>query len=381
MPNKPTNSPDKPIDLDTLDFEAAFDSLVDVDDRRNDPAPMDLTVDPVATPDDEKVDEDESTETTDVADEETTDESEDTAAEDSKETDEVTEDDADDDTEEQTLSAELAQRLGIETDSDFEDSVDGLVDMTREAAVQIAEQQLGTLFNELPDVQQFMQYRLEGGDPSQYFETMFPRDDYEKLDIGEDDTSLQERIVRKAFQVMGRDDEDITDTLSEFKSSGILHSQAQKALKSLTKHQATQKAKLLEDQATASKQAATDAAAYVKEVKETIASSTDFRGIIVSEKEKDEFTKYVSDPIAGEGGKSQFHIDMETAPTDVLLAIAALLRKDFNLDGIVSRRAKSLKAQELRDRLTKQRNDARNRGDDRGEEFVPANVAKLDLIL
>ena len=385
------------IDFNEMDLETAWDQLSDP--GSDEKADLDkLTLDKKKEDDEKKEDdgdqakEDKSSDDDTGDDDKKTDDDDDKSTDDDNKSDDDKVDDkasdnddksSDDDTDdgaEETLVDELRTRLGIETDASFEDNVDGLVELSREAAGQLAEQQLTTLFAEYPDIEEYMQFRLQGGDANLFFETMYPTEDYATLTVGEDDTPLQERLVRKALVAMGNEEEDIASAIEEYKTSGILHSQAQRSLKGLIKHQSREKEQLTQRQQGVADQEAKDQEAHLKEVNDTIKNSADFHGIVVSEKDKAEFATYVSTPV--QNGQSQFQIDMQEAPTDIYLAIAALMKRKFNLDGIVTRKAKSLNASNMRERLKNNSQEKlRSQEDgDKGHTDI-VNVGDLNLSL
>ena len=366
---KPKDSEIEVIDFAELDLEKAFDDLAltptDRSKDTNDLGDLDLPAD-----EEPEVIADNSD---DVKDETTN-------------TQKDSEEDSDDNLDKETKDAvdlslvdELIQRLGLETDQAFDDNVDGLVSLAREASVQLAEQQLSTLFTEYPDLELYTQFRLNGGASELFFETMYPSEDYSTLIVGEDDTQLQERLVRKALVAMGQDEDDIKAAIAEFKASDILHSQAQRSLKGLVKRQSSEKEQLVKSQAQLAAQEAKDQDAYLKTVKDTITKSSDFRGVVVSEKDKGEFHSYVSNPV--KNGQSQFQLDMEEAPMDIYLAIAALMKNGFDLSGIITRRATTLEAGKLRDRLKKNQDKLRSQSDDGKGLKLEVNADDLDLQL
>ncbi len=383
------------IDFNEVDLETAWDQLSDpgsdektdldklsLDDKKEDDEKDEADDDQA---DDDKSSDDESADNDDdktgdndsVDDDKESDDTDDDKAGDDKDS---TDDDDGDGEKEETLVDELRTRLGIETENTFDDDVDGLVELAREAAGQLAEQQLTTLFGEYPDIEQYMQFRLNGGTANSFFETMYPTEDYATLTVGEDDAPLQERLVRKALIAMGHEEEDVSAAIDEYKTSGILHSQAQRSLKGLIKHQSREKEQLIEQQNSVASQDAKDQEAYLKEVQELIDTSADFHGIVISEKEKGSFANYVSTPV--QNGQSQFQIDMQEAPTDIYLAIAALMKRKFNLDGIVTRRAKSLNANNMRDRLKKNSQEKLRSQEDGDKGHVDkVNIGDLDLSL
>ncbi len=175
----------------------------------------------------------------------------------------------------------------------------------------------------------------------------------------------------------GFDAGDVTESISEFKNSGLLHSQATKALKGLSKHQAAEQIALVEHQEREANDAAVKQDEYWKGVQASIQSNSDFRGIPISEKEKTELYAYVSQP--GKDGLSQFQHAMQEAPNEVFLAIASLLKRDFNLDGIVARKASSSNAASLRERLSKNKERTTSSVKKKSGHVDNPDFASLDL--
>ena len=289
--------------------------------------------------------------------------------------------DKDKETDDDSVVGELAERFGIDTsETIFEESIDGIVELTKAASEQLADQQIQALWKELPDVQQFAQFRLQGGDAKQFFETFFPQQDYSKLEVKEDNTTLQEQLIRTNLQLLGREDQDVTETIDEFKTSGILHSQSQRALKDLAKHQTREKEHIVKERDKVAQDAATSQVDYQKEMKGAIKEAKDFKGFVITENDKDSLYEYVSTEVTD--GQSQFQKDMEDAELEVYLAIAMLMRKGFDLSGLVSRRAATKNAQTLRDRLAKKKEEVRTDEEKRKKESVTdVNVEDIDFSL
>jgi hypothetical protein len=177
----------------------------------------------------------------------------------------------------------------------------------------------------------------------------------------------------------GFESDDIQESIQEFKNSGLLHSQASKALKGLTKHQATQRQQLVEQQEREALDSVERNKTYWASVQKTLTDSNEFRGIPISEKEKSEMLQYLSQPV--KDGLSAFQVAMNEAPVDVVLAIAALMKRNFNLDGLVTRKAKTEQAKGLREQLSKNRERAASKASRAKGTVEKPDFASLDLSL
>jgi len=284
-----------------------------------------------------------------------------------------------DDGEELTLVAEIRGALGFEIEGDFEDTPEGLVNLAKAAASRVAQEQLDELFGALPDVQQYLQFRLNGGDSAQFFNTFYGDVNYSELKLEEQDSVTQEHLVRQAMILKGFEPEDVTESIQEFKNSGILYSQAQKAQKGLAKHQQREQARLVQEQERAAQEAQQQAETFWRTANETVQKSNELRGIPISEKDKKELIDYVSRPI--KDGMSAFQVAMNEAPMDVYLAIAALMKRDFDLTGLVSRKAKTEQAKSLRERLSKGNEKLRSKPEGKKGVVDKPDFDTLDLTI
>ena len=330
----------KKLDLEGLDFG----SLIE-DEDTNDPTKLT----PVETVEDEPETEEEDVSKSLESDEEESEESEE--PESSEDEDEV--EDSDEVEEELTLVDEIKQMLGYEfgEDVEFEDSAEGLVDLTKAAASKMAEIQLESLFDAYPDVKQYMVYRSQGGDSAQFFRTFFGDVDFSTIDLEENDTVSQEQVVRRALEAQGFEPPDITEAVSEMKNSGTLYTQSQRYQKVLAKEQKKSKEELLRNQEREAKAAEAEREKFVEDMNTTIRQSKQFHGIPISEKEKASLVDFILK--FDEDGTSAFQKALANAPIETHLAIATLIKRNFNLDGVVTRKAKSQNAQTLRDKLLK----------------------------
>ena len=70
---------------------------------------------------------------------------------------------------EASIISTLKERLGYEIEGDFEDDYDGIAGLTKAMAEKIAEEQFRSVFQSFPDIQEYLNYRVSGGDPDKFF--------------------------------------------------------------------------------------------------------------------------------------------------------------------------------------------------------------------
>lgn len=252
------------------------------------------------------------------------------------------------DSEDVPLSVEIMTQLGYEFEDEFEDSVEGITQLTKKAAEKMANDQLDQIFSQYPEVKELFEYRNLGGDPDKFFQTKFPEVDYTKVEIG-DDERQQEQLVRAELQTKGYSLEEIQAELEDYKAGGILENKAKRALESLKKHQVAQKEQILQQQQELFEQEQREIEEFWDGVNGTISNSNQLKGFTLPEADKSAFFDYLAKPV--KEGKSQRDLDLEASDMETRLALDYLLYKKLNLSELVTRKAKTERAQSLRDRL------------------------------
>ena len=284
---------------------------------------------------------------------------EDTKNDDIKETEEINLDTKDVETKEEVkeeetsdedipLTKELATMFGFEFEEEFEDSVEGILNLTKTAATKLAEQELDEIFNEHPQVKSLLEYLNLGGDPNKFMDTTFPETDYTTIELT-DDERQHEMLVTQELLLKGYTQEDIQAELEDYKAGGILENKAKRALVTLKKHQVAEKEAIVENQRKEFENQQREIEKYWNGVNDTITKSTQFKGLTIPEADKKGLFDYISKPV--KDGKSQRDLDVEASDMETRLAVDYLLMKKFNLSNLVVNKAKSLQAKSLRDRL------------------------------
>ena len=299
--------------------------------------------------------------------------------EDTKTYDDKEEDDDDDyDTEEDdSIVGAVLDKLGYEVDDDYDDTTEGLVQMTKDIASTMADDRMEEVLEKFPLVKQHLQYVLEGGESQQFFKAYDPNLDYSKLQIQESDISSQKAILGDYLVTKGHDNDFIKEMLEDFEDTGKLYSKAEAARKALGKHQDTQRGQLLTEQRETQRQQGEELKEFWNGVADTIEESREFAGLRVTEKDKNDFFNYLSRPINNEGS-TQRDLDHQEADMETKLAIDYLMYKGFDLEQVIDTKARTKSVQTLRDRLSKGEEQLKSssRSAKRNKKF---NIDDLDL--
>lgn len=252
--------------------------------------------------------------------------------------------------EELPLVESIKQSLGYEIEDEFEDTEEGIQLLFEKAKEKATEEAVNTYFDRYPKAKELIEYQEMGGDPNKFFQTQFPEVDYSEVEFKEDDTEMQERLVRQELkEVRGMSDEEIRAEIEDYRNGGILENKAKRSLTALKTKQAEDKNNLVEQQREQAKEYQKQVQDHWDNVKQTLSKSASVKGFKIPSKDKGPFFEYLSKPV--EESKSAAMKAHEEADLETRLAIDYLLYKGFKLSDIIDRRAKDQNVKTLRDRM------------------------------
>ena len=270
-----------------------------------------------------------------------------------KQTKKKTTDDSDDsDAISNTVVGDILEKLGYDTENEYDDTTEGLLQLTQDVGSQMAEDQLDQLFEKFPLVKNHLQYVLSGGDSQQFMKAYDPNNDYSKMDVSEGDVGTQRAVLSDYFKAKGHEDDFIQEILEDYQDSGKLFNKATRAKDALAQSQTKEREQLLVGQKSQQVAASKKQKEFWNGVYETIENSDEFAGLTVPKREKSKFFGYISNPVNPEG-QTQRDIDHGSAEMEVKLAIDYLMFKGFKLDDIIQTKAKTSNAKSLRDKISK----------------------------
>ena len=261
--------------------------------------------------------------------------------------------------EDSTVVSEILNAFGYEADSGYEDTSEGLINMTKDIAGQLADERVEEVMNKFPLVRQHLEYVLNGGESQNFMQAYDPNLDYNQMQLPEDDVRSQKAILSEYFNLKGHDQSFTSEMINDYSDSGKLHSKAEAARQALGKVQAQQQSQMVEQQKHQRAQQYQNQQEFWNDVAKTLEDSQEFAGLTVPEREKSQFFNYLSKPINQEG-YTQRDIDHANAEIDKKLAIDYLMFKEFNLDQIINTKARSKNSKSLRDKISRNEETVKN---------------------
>jgi len=247
---------------------------------------------------------------------------------------------------------ELSGLLGYDIEGEFDESIEGIAEYTKKAGEAIAAQKVNELFQRFPDAYEYMKHLAQGGKKEDYLGSE-GAPAYLDSDLSSAGDETLKTVIKQALTSQGFEQDAIEETLEDYEDTGLLKKQAAIAQKYLKRNYEKEKAardaatqKNIQDQQAKAEQA-------VSEIKGVINKGELAGNFRIPEAEKPAFEKWMFG--ANKEGKTQRDIERESMSMQDKLALEYLFFKKFELGDMVSKKAKSLTAQKLKEQLSKQK--------------------------
>ena len=228
---------------------------------------------------------------------------------------------ADTETEETEVSiiSTLKERLGYDVEGEFEDDYDGIAGLTKAMAEKIAEEQFASVFQSFPDIQEYLNYRVSGGDPDKFFKVAAKEIDFGKLQLSKEDKGMQRKVVENFMQMQGFEPEEISETIQDYEDAGLLLKNSERAVKKLAAHQIKEKESLVKKQQEQAQENARQTQETWGQIG-TIINKGRLRDFTIPESDKKRFYSWMATPVDNKG-RSQRLIDREKLDQESILAM------------------------------------------------------------
>lgn len=279
------------------------------------------------------------------------------------------EDDEDEDKDkpEESIFTSISKLVGYEIEEKelkkFPETEKGLAEFVEALAEKRQQDSLNELFDNYPDVKQYLEFRNSGGKAQDYFKSM--EDPLSSIkELKESDEGSQEKVIRYYFKTFkNMDEEEIEDTIEGYRAKDKLFVRAEKALGIIKKNKEEESKKLVEEQKKIKEQEDEKAKEYWNTVKETVKTGKLGGNILIPSKEKTSFFNYLTKP--DKSGKTQRIKDIEKATNEEMLALEYLRFKKFSLDDLVKQEANSRQVEKLKKKLKSQNRGGLSGGDNK----------------
>ena len=223
----------------------------------------------------------------------------------------------------------LAGYLSEEGIIDFEDA-EGLEDTPEvlfESVKNTIAKEIQSYKDSIPDkAKKLIEYIEKGGDIDTYLEVIQKPFDIKNIDLTSE--SDQEKVVREYFKLQDYTQEEIDDTINDYKDSLILEKQAKVVSKQLVKHFDKAEEALIKSQEQELEARQEQYSKYITQVNTTIDTAEALAGLPITPKEKSEFKKYLL--MTDKQGMTQYAKEVAEDPVKTQLELAYIKFKKFD---------------------------------------------------
>lgn len=225
----------------------------------------------------------------------------------------------------------LASYLSEEGLIDFEDS-DDLEDneeLFKQSVKSTIEKEITAYKESIPEkAKQLIEYIEKGGDVDSYLTKLQKPFDIKNVDLTSE--SEQEKVVREYLKNQEYSQEEIDETITDYKDSLILEKQAKVATKQLEKHYSKIEQSLLAEQEAIQEARKEQYSQYLSNVNTVIDNSDTLAGLPLTNKEKLDFKRYLLSP--DKEGLTQYAKEVAENPVQTQLELAYLkyMKYDFS---------------------------------------------------
>lgn len=281
--------------------------------------------------------------------------------------------------EQESIFSEVNSLMGMDIDvSEFPETVQGFANYAKELSNNIADQTISQIFNAYPDVQAYLDLRMQGGNAQQFLKQHIESDNFDSMQVSESDESQWINIVTQSYQEMGMNPEDIQEQVEELRDTGMLQRNAERGLKYLKNKKAKELESFKTQEAEKHEQEKKQIQQQWQEIG-NIVSNGNLKGMVIPNSERNKFYDWMSTP--DEQGKSQAMKARETMDTETAIAIEYMLYKGFDFSSLAKNISKTNKAQELRSRLKTNNSSSKRMSSKKGFNPKSKNFTNIGDIL
>lgn len=252
-------------------------------------------------------------------------------------------------TQDDSLVSEIMTKLGYDFgDESFDDTPEGILELTRSAAEKLSEETLDNIFTAHPSLKEHFEFLQNGGKSEDYVQ-MTSEPDFASLNIS-GNSDIQKQLLTDYFLAKGEDEAFAQDMIESYEDKGTLEQKAEAAKNAFARVQNDRRSELLTKQrevAEAKRQATIET---WNTVKATVSKATELSGIAIPEKDRNKFMEYISAPV-DKDGRTARDLAASKLTLEQQLTLDYLLFKGMNVGAMVGAKAQTIAANNLRSKL------------------------------
>lgn len=259
--------------------------------------------------------------------------------------------------------------------SNKEDTIETLNETVDFVINKKLETQRQSLLSEHDEVQALYYHLKSGGELKDFAESIQQQNKIESLSISKDDVVSQRYIVKEYLKKSGMNDKLIDATIKSYESSDTLYDTA-KSVQPELKEQLKQQRSLGEQKYLEQQQAAEQA--YLQEIEnaKTLAKQGKILNAKIDPKEANSLVDFVYN--IGEDGASEYAKKAQSLNTEQILAIAYLVKNDFNFESFINKEVNTKRVKDIRSYLKGKTSGSRQQSSG-NTSFPDVSLDKLEF--
>lgn len=229
---------------------------------------------------------------------------------------------------------------------DSDEELHTLVDKVAEKrAIELYEKKL----SEQEDLRDLIEYVRAGGSVASYTEALNKSEYFQNLKFDENDSRLQKEAVAEFYRLTSNlSEEDIQTEIKDLEDAGILAIKSKRYFEQVQGHYKQHRSQIVEQQKAERKAQEEQAAKAYEETVKLIRNSEKVHTLPLPAAEKEELIKFIT---PDKSGRSQYDQAVENFTTNDYIALALLVKRGFDLSGLVENTVKTKTAESLVERF------------------------------
>lgn len=271
------------------------------------------------------------------------------------------------------VTDEFIQKMGLEILDEagkpkkFEDSVEGLIEASKEAAKIIAKKEHDAILNSDPRFKRYYDYLRMGGDEKEYFAQRNNSWKDVKFDENNETQAFNAVVANLVKRGIAKEEAELTANM--YKDSGKLKEFGKSAHVALIADEDASEKKFKSDFEAKQKQDHDDTIKHWTDVKNIIDKGT-LNNITIPDSDRKGFYEWKA--LNVKDGLSQADLEANTLPLEQLLQLEYLRYKKFDFSKLISAAVGTEKVKSLRTRLaSEQKGAGEGEGIDKGKHTKP----------
>jgi hypothetical protein len=251
---------------------------------------------------------------------------------------------------------QIQEAFGLDIQEDFEDTEDGLLNLTAKAVELSEERAINTFLENNPIINDFVNHLKIGGNPNDFNADLI---DYDSINTTALSTDAKLDFIKRKLTSQGLDNADTIIDLFKTAGEDKVLEETRKAIDYLRDKQEQDSLVKQQEAQRLEQQERESVKKYWGEVKETV-NKGKINNISIPINDRQKFFEYLSKPVAG--NKSQEMLDAEKEPMDFELMVSYLRYKKGDIGKLTAVLAAENKVNSLRERMNKHNTSMKGNG-------------------